>query len=151
LWRVWFTLRLRLLREKDSKGRAPRASSPGFRSAESPRVPGMRLRPLGPSRPSLRRLTAFFVAGLFVLAGCRPAEQVTRFTAPKEPPDPDLISDEPGENEPAVRILGAIAPAGKPGEESWYFFKFQPAKMGETYTPKAIDRHAAEFNAFIQS
>jgi len=111
----------------------------------------MRLRTLGPSRPALRRLTAFFVAGLFVLAGCRPAEQVTRYTAPKEPPDPDLISDEPGENEPAVRILGAIAPAGKPGEESWYFFKFQPARMGETYTPKAIERHAADFDAFIRS
>jgi hypothetical protein len=96
-------------------------------------------------------LTAVFVAGLVVLAGCKPAERVTRYTAPKDPLDTDLIPDEPGENEPAVRILGAIAPAGKPGEESWYFFKFQPEQMGMTYPPKAIERHAAEFNAFIQS
>src|SRR5262249_34456880 len=111
----------------------------------------MRLRTPGPSRPAFRRLFVVFIAAAVGVSGCQPAAQVTKYSAPQDPPGPELISDEPGENEPAVRILGAIAPAGKPGEESWYFFKFQPAKMGETYTPKAIDRHAAEFNAFIQS
>jgi len=111
----------------------------------------MRLRTPGPSRPAFRRLIVVFISAALGIAGCKPAEQVTRYTAPKDPPDLDLVPDEPGENEPAVRILGAIAPAGKPGEDSWYFFKFQPARMGETYTPKAIERHAAEFNAFIQS
>jgi hypothetical protein len=91
-------------------------------------------------------LTAVFVAGLVALAGCSPAEQVTKYTAPKDPLDTDLIPDEPGEGEPAVRVLGAIASApAKPGEESWYFFKMQPSP------PKAVERHAAAFDEFIQS
>ncbi len=43
-----------------------------------------------------------------------------------------------------MRILAAIAPAGKPGEDSWYFFKMQSK-------PKAIERHAAAFDEFIKS
>ena len=109
----------------------------------------MPLRIHGPSHTALRRLTV--VCLLALLAGCRPAEQVTKYTAPKDPPDTDHISDQPDEGEPSVRILGAIVPAGKPGEESWYFFKFQPPKSGDTYPPKAIDRHAADFDAFIKS
>jgi hypothetical protein len=101
------------------------------------------------SPAALRRLA---MLSLFVLLGCGPAEQVNKYTAPKDPVDTDSISDEPGEGEPTVRILGAIAPAGKPGEkDSWYFFKFQPASMGETYPPKAIERHAAAFDEFIRS
>jgi len=110
----------------------------------------MPLRTAGPSRPALRRLTAVFI-GLALLAGCRPDEQVTKYTAPKDPPDPDQISDVPGEDGPKVRILGAIAPTGKPGEPSWYFFKFQGPQMGATYPPKAIERHEADFEAFLTS
>lgn len=109
----------------------------------------MPLRTQGLSRSACRRLTV--VCLLASLAGCSPAEQVTKYTAPKDPPDTDSISDEPREGEPPVRILGAIAPAGKPGEDSWYFFKFQPPKMGDTYSPRAIERHAADFDAFVRS
>ena len=98
----------------------------------------MPLRIQGPSRPA-RWLGAVL---LTALAGCEPAEQVTRYTAPKEPVDTDLISDQPEEGEPRVRILGAIAPAGK---DDWYFFKIGPTK------PKAVERHADAFDAFIRS
>ena len=102
-----------------------------------------------PSRPAVaRRLTAAFA--LLALAGCEPAPGVSKYTAPKEPADTDLVSDEPGPGEPAVRVLGAIAPAGdKP--DDWYFFKFQGSRMGDTYSPKAIERHAADFDAFLKS
>ena len=69
----------------------------------------------GPSRNAFGRLAIILLIGL---AGCRPAEQVSRYTAPKDPVDIDLIIDEPGDNEPPVGVLGAIAPTGKPGEES---------------------------------
>jgi hypothetical protein len=98
----------------------------------------------GLSRPAIGRLAAFF-AVLATLAGCRPEEHVTKYTAPKDPPNIDLISDDPDEGEPKVRILGAIAPAGVPGEESWYFLKMQPSP------PKAVERHAAAFDEFIRS
>ena len=50
-----------------------------------------------------------------------------------------------------MRILGAIAEAGKPGEESYFFFKFQGPSLNDTYFPKAIERHKAEFDAFMKS
>ncbi|HVK13850.1 MAG TPA: hypothetical protein VM597_34225 [Gemmataceae bacterium] len=87
----------------------------------------------------------------FCLAGCGPSEQVSKYTAPKDPVDPDLVSDAPTQGEPEVRVLGAIAEAGKPGEESWYFFKFQGPKLGDSYPPRAIERHAADFDAFVKS
>jgi hypothetical protein len=89
------------------------------------------------------------VVCLIVSAGCKPSEQVSKYTAPRDPVDPETISDEPDEGEAKVRILGAIAPAGQPG--SWYFFKFQPAQMGQSYPPKALERHRADFDAFIRS
>ena len=102
----------------------------------------MRLRITGPLRPAVPRRLMVALA-LAVLAGCQPAPHVSKYTAPKDPVDTDLLSDEPGEGEPAVRILGAIAPAGdKP--DDWYFFKMQSK-------PKAVERHAAEFDAFIKS
>jgi hypothetical protein len=110
----------------------------------------MPLRTPGPSRPA-RWLGVALLAAVAALTGCRPTEHVSRYTAPKDPVDPDMVSDEPDEGQPKVRILGAIAPAGKPGEESWYFFKFQPRQMGQTYTPKAIERHAEAFDAFVKS
>ncbi|HKB01838.1 MAG TPA: hypothetical protein VKD90_06440 [Gemmataceae bacterium] len=100
----------------------------------------MPLRITGPSRPA----QWLGVALLAVLAGCKPAPEVTKYTAPKDPFDTDLISDEPGEGEPRVRVLGAIAPAAKPGEENWYFFKV----LGK---PKAVERHAAAFDEFVRS
>jgi hypothetical protein len=100
------------------------------------------------SSPAVRRLA---MLSLFVLLGCGPAERVSKYTAPKDPIDTDSISDEPDPGEPTVRILGAIAQAGRPGEQSWYFFKFQPPKSSETYTPKALERHQADFEAFLQS
>src|SRR2546430_1769884 len=108
----------------------------------------MPLRYQGPSLAALGRLA---VVCLIVSAGCTPTDQISKYTAPRDPVDVDTISDEPGEGEPEVRILGAIAPAGKPGEESWYFFKFQGPRPGDLYPPKAIERHKAEFEAFIQS
>ena len=101
----------------------------------------MPLRILGPSRPARWMGVAFLAA----LAGCAPAEQVTKYTAPKEPLDADFVSDDPDEGEPKVRILGAIAPAGKAGENDWYFFKIGPTK------PKAVERHAEAFEAFVRS
>jgi hypothetical protein len=101
----------------------------------------MPLRIHAPSRPAVRRLTV--VCLLALLGGCKPTEQVTKYTAPKDPPDPELVSDEPDAGEPATRILAAIAPAGdKPND--WYFFKIQSK-------PKAVERHAADFDAFIRS
>ena len=109
----------------------------------------MFLRKYAPSRPAVaRRLTVALV--LAALAGCEPAPGISKYTAPKDPPDTDLILDEPGEGEPAVRVLGAIAPASdKP--DDWYFFKFQGPRMGDTYSPKALERHAADFEAFLKS
>jgi hypothetical protein len=101
----------------------------------------MRLRMLGPLRPAVaRRLTV--ALALAALAGCSPTPGVSKYTAPKDPPDIDAISDEPAEGEPAVRILGAIVPTGQP--DDWYFFKMQSK-------PNAIARHAADFDAFIRS
>src|SRR5688500_12175342 len=94
----------------------------------------------GPSRPARRRRTVILLIGLAALAGCRPADRVSQYTAPKDPTDPDLVSDEPGPGEHPVRVLGAIAPAGKPGEDSWYVFKFQGPKSTDLYPPKAIER-----------
>src|SRR5262245_30904976 len=108
----------------------------------------MPFRSRGTSRDAIWRLAIVFVIGL---AGCQPAEQVSRYTAPKDPIDLDTISDDSAEGEPEVRIVGAIAEAGKPGEESWYVFKFQPGHMGGTYSPKAIERHKGDFDAFIDS
>jgi hypothetical protein len=109
----------------------------------------MRLRFPGISRPTLRWLAVVSLSALAV--GCRPAEQITKYTAPKDPPDIELISDAPEEGEPKVRILGAIVPVGKPEDSEWYFVKFQPARPGGTYSPKAIERHKADFDAFLQS
>lgn len=111
----------------------------------------MPVRMHAPSRPAVaRRLTAALALLALGLAGCQPTPGVSKYTAPKDPPDSDLVSDEPGEGEPAVRILGAIAPASdKP--DDWYFFKFQPARMGAPYPPKAVERHAADFDAFLRS
>jgi hypothetical protein len=104
----------------------------------------MLLRMHAPSRPAVaRRLTAALALLALGLAGCQPTPGVSKYTAPKDPPDTDLISDEPAEGEPAVRILGAVAPASdKP--DDWYFFKTQSK-------PNAIERHAADFDAFIRS
>jgi hypothetical protein len=84
-----------------------------------------------------------FALALAALAGCRPAEQITKYTAPKEPANTSALSDEPEEGEPTTRILGAIVPAGA-GDEDWFFFKIQNK-------PKAVERHAAAFDAFIRS
>jgi hypothetical protein len=100
----------------------------------------MRLRFPGISRPTLRRLAVVSLSALAV--GCRPAEQITKYTAPKDPPDVDLISDAPGEDENKRRILGAIVSTGKP--DDWFFFKTDSK-------PKAVERHVAEFDQFIQS
>jgi hypothetical protein len=100
----------------------------------------MPLRTQGPLRTAYRRVTV--VCLLAMLAGCKPAEQVTKYTAPKDPIDFASISDEPGEGEPAVRILAAIVPTGQPND--WYFFKMQNP-------PRALERHAAEFDGFIRS
>src|SRR3954470_173239 len=102
----------------------------------------------GPWRPAVvRRLTV--ALALAALAGCSPTPGVSKYTAPKDPPDTDLIDDQPAAagaathpagGEPAVRILGAIVPTGQP--DDWFFFKMQSK-------PKAIERHAADFDAFI--
>lgn len=89
---------------------------------------------------ALGRLAA---ACLIVSAGCQPSEQVSKYTAPRDPIDIETISDDDDDG-PKTRILGAIALAGKPGEDSWYFFKMQEK-------PKAIERHAAAFDEFIRS
>jgi hypothetical protein len=83
--------------------------------------------------------------------GCGPDDRVSKYTAPKDPQDTELPSDAPAMGEDTVRVLGAIAEAGKPGEESWYFFKFQGPTLGDSYPPKAIERHKEAFDAFIQS
>lgn len=111
----------------------------------------MPFRTSGPSRSAPRRLWAIGFFILLTTVGCRPSDEVSKYTAPKDPIDIDLISDDPDEGQPSVRILGAIAEAGKPGEESWYIFKFQSAKPGIMYTPKAIERHKVEFDAFMAS
>lgn len=109
----------------------------------------MRLRFHATSRPAVaRRLTV--VLAFLALTGCEPTPGVSKYTAPKDPPDVSLISDEPDEGEPKVRILGAIAPAGDQADD-WYFFKFQPSRMSEAYPPKALERHAADFDAFLKS
>jgi hypothetical protein len=105
----------------------------------------MRLRTDVPTRPAHWRWAGLAFAALAVLAGCRPADQITKYTAPKDPPNLGAISDEPEEGEPRVRILGAIAPAGKDGDDDWYFFKIGPTK------PRAVERHLAEFDAFVRS
>jgi hypothetical protein len=97
----------------------------------------MLLRMPGPLRPAVARRLAVALA-LAALAGCSPTPGVSKYTAPKDPPD----SDQPADGEPAVRILGAIAPAGP--ADDWFFFKMQSK-------PKAIARHAADFDAFIRS
>src|SRR5262245_4351959 len=83
--------------------------------------------------------------------GCGPGDQVSKYTAPKDPADAQYASDMPTEGETKVRVLGAIAEAGKPGEPSWYFFKLQGPKSTDTYSPAAVERHAADFGAFIDS
>ena len=112
----------------------------------------MPLRMHAPSRPAVaRRLTAVLaVLAVGFVVGCKPTPGISKYTAPKDPPDTDLISDEPAPGEPAVRVLGAIAPASDQPDD-WYFFKFQPPRMGDPYPPKAIERHAADFEVFLRS
>ena len=98
----------------------------------------------GSSRDALRRLASFVCIGLLGTLGCEPADQVSKYTAPKDPIDIDYLSDEPEAGETKDRVLGAITAAGKPGEESWYFFKIRSK-------PKAVERHLDEFNEFIKS
>ena len=100
----------------------------------------MRLRFPGFPRPTLRWLAVVSLSALAV--GCRPAEQITKYTAPKDPPDIELISDAVGDDENMRRILGAIVSTGKP--DDWFFFKIDSK-------PKAVERHVAEFEQFIQS
>ena len=108
----------------------------------------MRLRTTGWSRPAVaRRLGAVLV---LALAGCTPAEQVSKYTAPKDPNEKDAAADEAPAGEAKVRILGAMAPAGdKP--DDWYVFKFQGLKSTDTYPPKLVAPHAAEFDVFLRS
>jgi len=96
-------------------------------------------------RPAVARRLGVVLA--VALAGCTPAEHVSKYTAPKDPNDKDVAAEEPPAGEAKVRILGAIAPAG----DEWYFFKFQGPKSTDTYPPKLIEPHAAEFDAFLQS
>jgi hypothetical protein len=105
----------------------------------------MRLRILAPSRPAVAR--RLWVVLAVAMVGCTPAEQVSRYTAPKDPNDKDVAPEGPAAGEAKVRILGAIAPAG----DEWYFFKFQGLKSSDTYPPKLIEPHTAEFDAFLQS
>jgi hypothetical protein len=100
------------------------------------------------SRPAVARRLG--VALVVTLVGCGPAEHVSKFTAPKDPNDKDVVADEAPAGEAKVRILGAIAPAADTGND-WYFFKFQGLKSTDTYPPKLIEPHAAEFDAFLQS
>jgi hypothetical protein len=103
----------------------------------------MPLRIHAPTRPAVaRRLTVALALAAAVVTGCTPTPHVSKYTAPKDPVETDLISDEPAEGDPAVRILGAIVPTGQP--DDWYFFKMQSK-------PKAIERHAADFDAFVKS
>jgi hypothetical protein len=108
----------------------------------------MRLRILAPSRPAVARRLGVVLA--FTLVGCTPAEQVTRYTAPKDPNDRDVAAEEPPAGEEKVRILGAIVPASDQPDD-WYIFKFQGLKSTDTYPPKLIEPHAPEFDAFLQS
>lgn len=105
----------------------------------------MRLRIHAPSRPAVARRLGVVLA--VALVGCTPAEQVSRYTAPKDPNDKDVAPEAPPAGEAKVRILGAIAPAG----DAWYFFKFQGPNSSDTYAPKLIEPHAAEFDSFLQS
>ena len=100
----------------------------------------MRLRFPGIPRPTPRWLAVVSLSALAV--GCGPAGQIAKYTAPKDPPDVDLISDVPREGENKRRILGAIVSTGKP--DDWFFFKIDSK-------PKAVERHVAEFDQFIQS
>ncbi len=96
-------------------------------------------------RPAVGRRLGVVLA--VALVGCTPAEQVSKYTAPKDPNDKEQPAEEPPAGEAKVRILGAIAPAG----DAWYFFKFQGLESSDTYPPNLIEPHAAEFDAFLKS
>ena len=89
-------------------------------------------------------MTVLIVVCATMIVGCKPPEQISKYTAPKDPLDLEAVSDEPGPGEPKVRILAAIAPVGDAKANDWYFFKIQTV-------PKAGERHAKEFDEFLKS
>jgi len=101
------------------------------------------------SRPAVVRRLGIVVA--LALAGCGPTEHVSKYTAPKDPQEkPAAIDEQTPAGEDRVRILGAMAPASdKP--DDWYVFKFQGLKSSDTYPPKLIEPHTAEFETFLKS
>ncbi len=109
----------------------------------------MPFRKPGASRLASHRLAIVAVFAAVLTSGCRPPEGVSKYTAPKDPIDLDLISDEPGPGDDSVRVLGAIVEGDSP--DQWNFLKFQPANSGGFYPPKALARHKPEFDAFVAS
>jgi hypothetical protein len=99
------------------------------------------------SRPAVARRLGIVFA--LVLAGCGPTEHISKYTAPKDPQEKEVAAEEQPTGDERVRILGAIAQGEEPND--WYFFKFQGPKATDTYSPKQIASHVAEFDSFLQS
>jgi hypothetical protein len=91
--------------------------------------------------PSMFQLRPVFLLAMACTVGCRPQEQIARYTVPK----PELVSPATGSSSPAAaaaeqEILGAVIPVGG---QSWFF------KL--TGEPEAVERQREPFLAFVKS
>ena len=97
----------------------------------------------GPVRCAARRVMVFAVMGVAALAGCKPTEGVTKYTAPHEQSaGEDIEPDPPEAVADGVRILGLIGEAApENGNPQWWFFKLRGS-------PKAVGKRVAAFEKF---
>ena len=100
----------------------------------------------GPVRCAARRVIVFAVMGVAALAGCKPTEGVTKYTAPHElSAGEDIEPDPPEAVADGVRIVGLIGEAApENGDPQWWFFKMRGS-------PKAVGKRLKGFETFAAS
>jgi hypothetical protein len=85
-----------------------------------------------------------FVAGLVLLAGCKPPAEITKFTAPHEADEPTPPPDVPEDPATGERILGLIVPASpERGQSQWWFFKMRGRPQAIGLRVKPLEAFAA--------
>jgi hypothetical protein len=83
-------------------------------------------------------MLVIFVAGLVLLTGCKPAPEISKYTAPHEADENDPPPDVPEDPASGERILGLIVPGHlESGKPQWWFFKMRgrPQALGRRVKP----------------
>jgi hypothetical protein len=105
----------------------------------------MRLWLDGLLRDAARRPVVVVCTLLLALAGCKPAPEVSKYTAPYEAVDTSGPAPDPAEDpKSGERILGLIAPGGtEAGEPRWWFFKMRGRPQAVGLRVKPLEAFAA--------